>query len=377
METGYFNYRANVATGWGERRRFLKHWWQFYAGDRHWVPPCYPALRRALASQYVERLDPQFLHLEALPRPESRQQQLAGPGHAVLHGVWERPVATAALLARAGQTTTVLSFFRCVNDEATLHHFLELAAETSNTQSLLGPVSPSPYLGVGVLASHWSETPPLHTPYAPPYLADLMADVMELVAESRLYHFRLPARADMGAGEVAQLAPLEPSRLAGDLLPLFSQIMADAGHFAPPDADEAAFLLSWWGSVLPLHGWLALVDGEPAGFVLLQADGADWLRRSRGGRYLWQRLWLRIVRKRASQGRVLAGGVLAAQRGKGVGRQLLNAAARSATEAGWQTLMVGPVWEPSHAASFLAAAGGEARQRYQLFRWQGRSESWW
>jgi GNAT superfamily N-acetyltransferase len=374
METGYFNYRANVAMGWGERRRFLRHWWQFYSGDPHWVPPYFPALRRALASQYVERLDPQFLHLEALPRPDRWQQQLPGPGHAVLHGIWERPVATAALLAGAQQTTTLLSFLRCVNDEATLQQLLELAAETSGTQNLLGPVAPSPYLGAGVLASHWSETPPLHTPYAPPYLADVLGEVMELVAESHLYHFRLPARADTGAGEVAQLAP---ARLAGDLLPLFSQIMADAGHFAPPDAAEATFLLDWWGSVLPLHGWLALVNGEPAGFVVYQADGAAWLRRAGGGRYLWQRLWLRLASKRATQGRVLAGGVLPGWQGVGIGRQLLAAALQSATEAGWQKLLVGPVWQASRAEALLAAAGGEARQRYQLFRWQGRSESWW
>lgn len=376
METGYFNHRAYIATRGAEKKGFLAHWRQFYAGDRHWIPPHHAALRTALRSEHVQRSEPVYLHLEALPRLDKGRQQIPGPGQALLHGICERPVATAALLNDQRQRATFLALFRCVNDRTMLVRLLERAGEAAGPGSLLGPVAFSPYLGAGVLASHWSETPPLHTPYAPPYLAPLLDEVMERTAESHLYHFDVSAMSALEDAGPAQLEPLNPARFTADLTTLFAQVYGD-GLFAPPDATEAAFLVAWWGSLLPLSGWLATAGSRPAGFVLLQPDGGPWLQRAGGGRRLWWRWWLQAGEKRASRGRLLAGGVLPALRRQGIGRQLLAAAQQSAAAAGWRSLVAGPVLDGSDAATFLAAAGGEARQRYQLFRWQSRSDGWW
>jgi GNAT superfamily N-acetyltransferase len=377
MEPGYFNHRAYIATRGAAKKRFLAHWRQFYAGDRHWIPPHHPALSTALRSEHVQRSEPVYLHLEALPRLDKGRQQMPGPGQALLHSIWERPVATAALLNDRRQHATLLALFRCVNDRTTLVRLLERAGDEESQGTLLGPVALSPHLGAGVLASHWSETPPLHTPYAPPYLAPLLEEVMELAAESHLYHFDVGAINVREEAGPARLEPLDPARLSTDLAPLFAQVCGGGGLFAPPDATEVAFMLAWWGSLLPLSGWLATVGGEPAGLVLLQPDGGGWLQRAGGGRRLWWRWWLQAGGKQASRGRLLAGGVLPALRRQGIGRQLLAAARQSAAAAGWRSLVAGPVLDGSEAAAFLTAAGGEARQRYQLFRWQSRSDGWW
>lgn len=374
METGYYNHRAYAAAG-RPPRRFLAIWRRAYERDRRWVPPYYPALQRALRSEHVARSRPVYLYLEAMPRPNDGEMMTA-PGQALLPGGWERPVATAALLNDPRQHAALLSLFRCANDRATLVRLLERGGEEAGQSRLVGPVGLSPYLGAGVLASHWNEVPPLHTPYAPPYLAGLMEGEMELARESHLYYLsRRPAHTDV-AGP-ARLQPLAPAQLAAQLSPLFARVYAGDELFAAPDEQETAFLLAWWGSVLPLSGWLASVAGEPAGFVLLQADGAPWLQRAGGGRRPWRRAWLLAARKRAERGRLLAGGVLPEWRRQGIGRQLLAAAWESCRAAGWQTLIAGPAPAESAAAALLAAAGGTARQRYQLFSRQAQHEGWW
>lgn len=378
MEAGYFNYRTVVAAGRLQEQRFLAQWWQFYATDPHWAPPYYPTLRSALSSQHVRRCRPVYLSLEALRQPASGRHTNLARAPLVDPG-WEKTVATAAVLRNPRQREALLGMLRCANDEATLRQLLERAAATSETSAFLGPIAFSSYLGAGVLASHWSETPPLDTPYAPPYLAELMGDVMEPAAETRLYYLQPLAAQPKTPEGPATLHTLEPARLAGDLLPLVAAVCRDNGLFAAPDAAEMAFLLDWWGALAPLSGWLAEVEGRPAGFTLLQPDIAPWLQRARGGRRLWRRLGLRRAAGQVDRGRVVLGGVSPDVRRQGIGRQLLAASLQSAAAAGWQTLLVGPVGEQSAAAALMQSAGAEPRQRYQLFRWQPVSagEDWW
>jgi GNAT superfamily N-acetyltransferase len=290
---------------------------------------------------------------------------------------WERPVATTAVLQDPRQRSAFLSLFNCANDAPALEQLLERAAGEGEASSILGPVALSPYLGAGVLASHWSETPPLDTPYAEPYLAELLSDLMEPAAETRLYQLPASTQRTHEWRRPAMLRPLEPAHLAGELLPVLSSVYGGEGQFAAPDAAETRLLLDWWGALAPLSGWLAGIEGRPAGFVLLQPDISPWLQRARGGRRPWQRLWLRQAKLRASRGRVVLGGVLPDFRRRGIGRQLLAASVQSAEAAGWQTLLVGPLAEQSAAGALLLEAGAEPRQRYQLFRWQAVSEGWW
>lgn len=374
MDHTYFNFRETKAGGRWQRRTFLKIWWRFYENDRQWVPPYYPALRRALTppyDAYLQPRDPRPLYLEAIRRPARAEQH----GQPLTLSAWERPVAAAVSLQAAGGTVH-LALPHFANDKATLRQLLEEAAGNGG-RTLLGPTHLSPYLGAGALDSDWNRRPPQHTPYNPPYFCDLLRSVMEPVTRSRLYHLDVPPDPPPANTGPATLVPLKPTRLADDLLPLLAAACSPWPDFPPPDAAEARFLLRWFAP-WPLRGWLAVVDDEPAGFVLLQADRAATLQRAGGGKMLWWRLWLQWAAPRGAEaGRLLFGAVLPDRRTRGVGAQLLAAVLATAAQAGWKMLTVGPIPDGAPAAPFLEAHGARPQQTYQLYRWQAPAGGLW
>lgn len=374
MNVTYFNFRETEVGDWWERRVFFKVWWRFYERDPRWTPPYYPTLRRSLTpphDPYLQRRDPRLFYLEAVPRREADGQ----PDHSLPTAAWERPVAAAVTLRAAGGAVH-LALPRCANDKGTLRQLLERAAGNVGG-TIVGPTHLSPYLGAGALDSHWNLTPPLHTPYNPPYFCDLLRTIMKPATRSRLFYLDVTPDLPPAEKGPASLVPLEPERLADDLLPLLEAACVPWPDFTPPDAAEARFLLAWVAQ-WPLVGWLALMDGEPAGFVLLQADGAAAMRRAGGGKALWWRMWLQwAASRRAAAGRLLFGAVLPPWRGRGVGAQLLAAARATAAERGWRALTIGPIPETPPAAGFLEAHGARAQQAYQLYRWQAPAGGLW
>lgn len=374
MQYGYFNYYGRVAEGWWDRREFVRHWWRLKAADRRWTPPPFRVLYRALVSDqfaHVTRQQPTLFHVEALPgrpRPDGDgMRSMATP-------LMEEPVAAAVALAdpRRRDGTVGLGLLTCANDEESLERLLGKVYEVAWQHGggpLIGPVGLSPYLGCGVLESHFHQTPPLHTPYNPPYLPEVLAATMTPIQTTRLY--TLPVQPPPTRPDTVQLTPLDPARLAGDLRPLLAALLSEGGDFPAPDADEAAFLLAWWGA-WPLVGWLAEAQGTPVGFLLAQSDLADPVRWAKGGRSWWRRPWLAWrVHRAARAGRVLAGGVLPAWRNQGIGGQLWRALLDHATRAGWQTITAGPLDEASAAAGFLSAQGATPQQRYVLYTADG------
>jgi GNAT superfamily N-acetyltransferase len=205
---------------------------------------------------------------------------------------------------------------------------------------------------------------------------DVLQTSLEAIHTTQLYQIALtasaPSTSALPVSGPAQLVPLDPARLAGDLLPLLAASLSSDALFPAPDADEAAFLLAWWGRY-PLVGWLALRDGAPVGFVLVQPDLARLMRWAKGGRPLWRRNWL-AWRRRVSRGRagcILAAGVLPAWRGQGIGDQLWRQTLAYAAAQGWQSLTFGPLEPESEAARFLSARGATAQQRYALYATEG------
>ena len=106
------------------------------------------------------------------------------------------------------------------------------------------------------------------------------------------------------------VVPLDIQRLSGDLLKLFGACSLGWSGFAPPDEAEAQFLLRWVCDY-PHFAWLALYEGEPAGFIVLQPDLAPTVQRWAGGRSLTHRLALKIDLARQRRGRRLGGWCLA------------------------------------------------------------------
>lgn len=375
----YFNHKIHVAhTGW-ERWEFINSWRRLYGSDTRWTPPYYPALRRALNAEtnsHLARMKHGLVYVDAIRRGQRRGlEQLADPPTPMALAL-EVSLAAAAVMIdpRRRDRSAYLALAHVVNDQETFGVFLDGVSDLMREYGcnrLLGFTGLSPHLGSGVLQDQWSQFPPLHTPYNPPYLPDLLANEMKTVETSRLYHLPVSQSTNKQITDIrhapAQLTPLDPQRLAGDLLPLLAAACENRLGFAPPDAEEAAFLLRW-ARVGPLHGWLALVDGTPAGFVLLQADLAARLRRADGGRSVLRRFWWLVAnRLPAANGRILFGGVLPAYRRRGIGRQLLQQALAGAQ--GWQTVTVGPLWEGATAVSLLSQFDAQPLQTYALYEY--------
>jgi GNAT superfamily N-acetyltransferase len=378
VDSGYFNFYSRVAESWWDRREFLHRWWRLYAGDRRWAPPHYPTLYAALVAgrvPHVTRQQPALVHVEALHGRARRNGEFNRPLSTPL---MEEPVAAAVVMAdrRRRDGIATLGLLACANDEESLERLLAVAQEQAwrlGCSQLVGPAGLSPHLNMGALHDHFDLQPPLHTSYNPPYLPEVLHAVMVPLHTARLY----TARVALPAGQVgpAQLLPLAPQRLAGDLLPLLATGMNTGldtgGLFPPPDGLEAAFLVAWWG-VWPLRGWVAEVDGQAVGFVLLQPDLAGPVRWAKGGRSLLRRPWLAWRSRRPVRaGRVLAGGVLPAWRGRGIGTQLWRQAIAYATEVGWRDMTIGPLDPAGPGASFLTARGAIAQQSYTLFSSEG------
>lgn len=378
MPHGYFNYSTHVAESSWDRRAFIRNWWRIYAGDRRWAPPHFPSLHRTLVrgkSEFLARQRPELIHLDALPDTRRVQgdglPRGAGP-------MWETTVGAAALLLnpRRRDRTAYLGLLRCVNDVESLERFVGMALEQAARAGywrLVGPTGLSPHLQSGVLLDHFHITPPLHTPYNPPYVPEVMQGALSPHQASRLYQVSTeaaPPDLDRCVDAKTEIVRLDENDWLRILTPLFTQVFDDAGEFPPPDAEEAAFLLDWV-SVWPLAVWAAIQDGEPAGFVMLQPDLAAPVSRARGGRNLLWRSWLAWRSRRpATAGRLLFGGVTPDRRGLGIGSRLWQHALSEARTAGWHSLTIGPLPSSHPAVPFLEARGAEARQSYMLYAWQ-------
>ena len=164
-----------------------------------------------------------------------------------------------------------------------------------------------------------------------------------------------------------KITPLNPQRLADDLLPLFVEGVAIWPKFIPPDAIEVAFILRQL-AIAPLIGHVAEVDGEAVGFVLMQPDLSPALRLAHGGRNLLWRAWLMWrLQQRCTAGRILYGTVKSEWRRRGIGRHLWEQAHVTAKQQGWVQLSVGPVPVGSAVAQMLTKWDAENRQHYTLY----------
>jgi len=367
----YFNYHAQLAETPREWRRFLHGWWKLHAADRRWTPPYMPTLRRIIRAQHtphLARLDPLGIHLEAMPRRGGHRRE--GAGYAA--ALFDEPVAAAMLLSdpRRRDGTAYLGLLHVANDAESLDRLLAVVMEqcwARGQRRVIGPTGLSPHLYSGVLHSHFHLDPPLHTAYNPPYLPEVLQSAFQPLLTTHLYEMAVPATPfDMADGP-ARLTPLAPRRLAQSLLPLLAAACAPCEPFPPPDRSEAAFLLDQLQPG-PLLGWLARVERQPVGFVLLQPDLTAAMRRAQGGRNRLWRWWLQWrSHRRATAGRILLGGVLPAWRERGIGHQLTMRALHTGQQMGWRTLTIGPIPAATTGAQFVQQRGAAPKQHYVVY----------
>ena len=131
-----------------------------------------------------------------MPRPVKSRRTMADLSQEAFNsGVMGRgPVAASLVLPelRNRKVVAYLAGLRWANDVESLERFIDKLIEflaERGVRRLIGPTGISP--GSGVLASHWSDTPPLHTPYTPPYMAEQAGLVFEPLEEACLYHLQI------------------------------------------------------------------------------------------------------------------------------------------------------------------------------------------
>jgi GNAT superfamily N-acetyltransferase len=373
----YYNLRCELAEGSLDRLGFIHTWWRLYAHEPYWAPPYYPALKEALNPErnpHLRRLSPHLVCLRGVSTG-GRQGALSGD---LLNNLG-RGLALEAILAcalllydsRRSDGCGYLALLHCQNTPSALEGLLNFAAEQLiplGARRILGPVGISPWFGSGVLVNRWNDTPPADMAYNPPYLPELMEKTMEPGPVQRVYRLSLPAVSEAMPSGPAQLEALDARRLASDLLGLLAAASPGQVNYPPPDALEADFLLNWIG-YWPYRGWLAKMNGQPAGFMLLQPDLSSLLQRTHGGRNAWQRLNLGLgLRQPARRGRVVLAGVAPTFRRQGIASQLWQHAVQFAQWEGWESLTTSPLLEDSPAAQFCMKYGGKPEQEYRLYR---------
>ena len=326
---------------------------------------------------HLERSRPHYMVVEALPRRRQANvsdQPFPNINQGIMMG---EPVAAAAVLIdpRRTDSTAHLAMLHAANSRESLERFLHAVQEQVGHEGIrrvVLPVGLSPYLGTGVLQSHFHREPPLHAPYAPPYVPDLFATVCLPLGRSLLYTIEADAYRDgpVAVPGPAVIHPLDPNRLAADLLPLFTQTVPAWAEFPLPDGPEAQFLL-WWILRRPALAWMAEVDGKAVGYLLAQPDGSSPLRRSRGGRSLLGRVLLQCFELRQPRSvRILFMGVDPDYRRRGIGRQLWQQMLSAGPANGWEAVTAGPLPSTARAGSgFLKAIGFSSRETYLLHRY--------
>jgi GNAT superfamily N-acetyltransferase len=372
MDYGYFNYITHWQSGrwgWWEWRRA---WWRFYQPDRRWSPPDYATFGRltAPAHPHWQTVRQQPITLEALTRRAANNDAL---GMQPAMSAFSESTVAAALVQvdPRAEDTAYLALLRCANDEETLERLLDAALSWAGKQGctqLVGPTGLLPAWQSGALLDHFHVTPPLHTPYNPPYLPDILAGAMTPLYETALYRWPTPADAPLPAGP-ATLTVLDPLRLAGDCLDLLNEGLNPDGLWPRLDT-AAATLFVEMVAPYPTAGWVATLAGQPVGLALVQPDLAEVMRRAGGARAWPGRAYARWGKARpAAAGRLLLGAVAPAWRGQGIGAQLWRQVTAHAVAAGWATISAGPFTADSPGAAFLTAQGATPVQRYTTYTW--------
>ncbi len=373
MYSGYFNHYNHIAEGYWDRRSFLGHWWRINRGDARWAPPYYPKLFDAIVrrrSPYMAKLRPKYIHMLALPdNRKPNEEGLPKPSTAL----FETTTGACAVLCdpRRKDGTAYLGLLHCVNDLPSLKRFLNLAIDCAGQlgyHRLVGPTGLSPHLQYGVLMDHFHLTPPLHSPYNPPYVPEIVQGALRPYRASHLYHVDVAsAEIENEDAVVFRVRHHRGEEIAHELAPLFQRVFDEPDGFPKPDEDETAFILDWL-SVWPLDAYIAYVSDAPVGYALLQPDFAPAVARARGGRNPLWRSWLALrSRYPTRDGRLLYGGVLPDYRRRGIASQLWRHVLLHAQSAGWETLNIGPVSFANVAGAFLAKQGAVRRQTYRLF----------
>ncbi|MGK5630463.1 N-acetyltransferase family protein [Streptomyces sp. URMC 123] len=279
--------------------------------------------------------------------------------------------------------------FDCADDPAAARALLAAAAawlRHRGHERLLGPVNLTTHDECGLLVDGFDEPPAVLMPYHPPYYARLLehgglAPAMELLAweiPSTVHQDPRARRLARYAGRVAGLRvrPLDPDDFAAEaaaIRRLYNVAWADNWGFSPLSEREFTAMARQLRRLLrPGLALIAEVDGAPVAFSLAVPDVAPALRAARGRLHAFG-LPLGLVRylraaRHVDRIRVLAAGVLAEYRHRGLEVLLHVEMSRTARRLGFRTAEVSWILADNRPANHsIERLGGRITKRYALY----------
>lgn len=288
----------------GDLARFVDTPWQVLDRVSHpeWIPPLRLAVRESLDTAR----DPFY-------RNATRELFLAERGGRTVGRI-------AAIENRAhnnhfGDRTGFFGFFECIDDGEVAARLVEAAEgwlAERGLEAMRGPMNPSMNHGCGLLVDGFDEPQVVLTPWNPPYYADLvegcgLAPVRDLLG----YDTRPPGGFDVQP-RLERLAEraLRSERLAfrdadyrrfeeevKRVWSVWNEAWAGNWGFVPSDWEDFRYLALGLKPILKRDfSFLAEVDGEPVGFMLIVADINQMMRPWSSGRLTPGLLWKLLLR---------------------------------------------------------------------------------
>ncbi len=368
--------RVEQAQGRGDVARFVDVAWKVQAGrGTPWIPP----LRAVVKDLLDEKRNPFYRNAERAlfigyrdGRPVGRVAAVENRWHNEHHG----------------DRTGFFGFFECENDPEAARALLDAAESWLRHRGLetsRGPVSPSMNHESGLLVDGFEHPPVIMTPWNPPYYGTLLEGDGYAKAKDLLGYW-IPAGDRLAVPDrVARLAErtrrksgitfreLNVKTLEDEarrVLQLYTEAWSGNWGFTPPGWEE------FWHTAKDLKAvlaedfsFVAEVDGEVVGFMMIAHDVNQVLRRMPSGR-LWPWNIVRLVTgaKKVLRGRVVLLGLKSDYRNRGLFPLFAHEAARRALDMGAEGAEASWLLEDNEAiVAPLEAMGLEAYRRWRLF----------
>ncbi len=309
-------------------KRFVDLPWQIYNTHAHpaWVPP----LRLMVLDALDEQKNPFYLRAKRALFVAVRDARVVGRIAAI-----ENPAHNEFHQDRVG----FFGFFEAINDQAVADALFDAAAKWLRARGLdtmRGPMSPSTNHEVGLLVDGFDEHPMIMTPWNPPYYATLY-EAAGMTKAKDLLAYDLP----MGDREFALPPQFEEHAERARSRTNLTFRDVDLGHFARElELCWEIYNSAWgknWGFVpmskiefvhmakemklliIPQFAFVAEVNGEPAGFMIVLPDFNRIFKRIASGRLLPTGLFkLLLGKSKLKSGRVILLGVKPAFRSRSI-----------------------------------------------------------
>lgn len=359
-------------------RRFVDLPWRIYDRARHqqWVPPLRSMVREALDTSrnpFYDDAEIQLFLAERGGRALGRIAAIENRAHNRFHD----------------DKVGFFGFLELVEDQEVVDALLATAAEWLRglgLTDLRGPVSPSTNHECGLLVDGFEHHPMIMTPWNPPYYELLLRGAgMEPVKDLLGYllplaeGFELPERIGKMAEHTRRrlgvtFREANMSRYEDEVAicwEIYNDAWVKNWGFVPISWKEFSFAANGLKQVLrPEFTFIAEVDGEPAGFMLIASDLNRLLRRVPSGRlYPWAVLRLAFGIPRLRSGRIFALGVKEEYRTRGIVPLFFHEAFQRGRTMGAIEAEASWVLEDNEPmTALMSALGSKVYRRWRIYQ---------